>query len=513
MRKRRFFATCGEKRKFFNNMRHFGHTRDIGLAGMALLPALLPAALIAMVLFAVAVFFIGTHETHNFASAALSPKHNLTPFAGMAVFATAREMREERGRLAKAMHDMIDKRASWTTEDKTKFDKMDADQEALRVQIVDIEKAEALNTELRTAPPAPNPNLEQGDVEQRKKAEKIALRRYLLGGEMALRPEDRAVMRMDASAALHPELRDMGTGGGNALQGVGGGYFVEIGMANDVESAMKFYGGMLDATDVFDTATGGPLPYPTDNDTSNTGERIGENQQVSTQDVSIGNLIFNAWQYSTKMIKVSTALIQDSAFDIQSYLTEKMGTRLGRIVNTETTLGTGSGASMPFGIVPAATLGATATGSAANDGSAATGANSIGTDDMIELEHSVDRAYRLQKGAGWMMSDPVLKSIKKLKDKFGRPIWLPGLTANAPDTILNYGFTVNNDMASLTTGQKTLLFGLLKKYKIRRVKGLSVMRLNERFADFGQVAFIGFARYDGNLLDAGTHPVKYLQQA
>ena len=39
------------------------------------------------------------------------------------------------------------------------------------------------------------------------------------------------------------------------------------------------------------------------------------------------------------------------------------------------------------------------------------------------------------------------------------------------------------------------------------------MRLNERYADYGQVAFIGFARYDGNLVDAGTHPVNYLQQA
>ena len=40
-----------------------------------------------------------------------------------------------------------------------------------------------------------------------------------------------------------------------------------------------------------------------------------------------------------------------------------------------------------------------------------------------------------------------------------------------------------------------------------------MLRLNERFADFGQVSFMGFARYDGNLLDAGTHPVKYFANA
>jgi HK97 family phage major capsid protein len=304
----------------------------------------------------------------------------------------------------------------------------------------------------------------------------------------------------------------MGTGGGNALQGTGGGYFVPVGFSGEVESAMKFYGGMLQAADITPTDTGAPLPWPTDNDTSNTGELVGESQQVTTQDVTLGNIIFGAFKFSTKMIKASIELLQDSAFDIESYLKDKMATRLGRIVNTKTTVGVGT--TEPFGIITQSTLGATAIGSAGNDGGAGTGANSIGTDDLTKLEHSVDRAYRLQPGVGWMFHDNVLLNIKTLKDKFGRPIWLPALTANAPDKILNYPFTVNNDMASaVTTGQKTVLFGMLKKYKIRQVKGLSVLRLTERFADFGQVAFIGFARYDGNLLDAGTHPVKYLQQA
>jgi HK97 family phage major capsid protein len=68
-------------------------------------------------------------------------------------------------------------------------------------------------------------------------------------------------------------------------------------------------------------------------------------------------------------------------------------------------------------------------------------------------------------------------------------------------------------MATLATGNKTVLFGQLKKYKIRRVKELAILRLVERFADYGQIALIGFARYDGNLLDAGTKPVNYLKQA
>lgn len=500
MKRRKFFATAGEKRKFYNNMRHFGHTRDIGLAGMALLPALLPVAVIAMVLIAVAAFFMGSHET---ALAGLQAKHQLMPLMGMAVL-TPREMREERGKLAKQMSELAEKRASWTADDRKKFDELDAAQEDMRKDIERVERAEALDKEVRTAPPAANPGNTGTEVEQRKAAHNKAFRSYLVNGFDSMTPEERAIVR---------EFRDMGTGAGNALQGTGGGYFVPVGFSDEVESAMKFYGGMLEAAEIMPTATGQPLPWPTDNDTSNTGERVGENQQVSTQDVTLSNIIFGAYKYSTKMVKVSIELLQDSAFNIESYLKDKFATRLGRIVNTDTTVGLGSGSSQPNGIITAATLGATAAGSSTNDGGAGTGANSIGTDDLVSLEHSVDRAYRLQKGAGWMLNDSVLKNLKQLKDKFGRPIWLPGLTSNAPDTILNYPFTVNNDMDALATTKKTVLFGLLKKYKIRQVKGLSVLRLTERFADFGQVAFIGFARYDGNLLDAGTHPVKYLQQA
>jgi HK97 family phage major capsid protein len=65
-------------------------------------------------------------------------------------------------------------------------------------------------------------------------------------------------------------------------------------------------------------------------------------------------------------------------------------------------------------------------------------------------------------------------------------------------------------MDALATGKKPVVFGALDKYLIRNVKALSIMRLSERFADYGQVAFIGFSRADGNLIDAGTHPVKHI---
>jgi len=56
------------------------------------------------------------------------------------------------------------------------------------------------------------------------------------------------------------------------------GYFVPVGLIYDIEEAMKWYGDMLNVVKLMDTATGQPLPYPTSNDTSIVGERIGEGQ-------------------------------------------------------------------------------------------------------------------------------------------------------------------------------------------------------------------------------------------
>jgi len=68
-------------------------------------------------------------------------------------------------------------------------------------------------------------------------------------------------------------------------------------------------------------------------------------------------------------------------------------------------------------------------------------------------------------------------------------------------------------MSQIATTNKTVLFGRLDKYAVRRAGAMTVLKLTERAIDFGQVWFVGWIRRDGALLDAGSHPVKALQQA
>lgn len=445
----------------------------------------------------------------------------------------ARELREERGRKVAEARAIYDK-SGRTAEDEARFDAIMNEAETLKVQIDREERLEASEAEIRAGGAPPRESINPGadptlnDAGLQKRFRDAYFRELRFDGPVdkgfrGLSSDDRQFLADYRQRARNAEFRDMGTGGGNALQGTGGGYFVPVGFVDEVEIALKYYGPMLDAAQVMDTATGQPLPYPTANDTTVTGSLIGENQQVGEQDVTLSNIVFNAYKYSSNMVKVSIELLQDSAFDLDSFLKDAFAIRIGRILNTHFT--TGSGSNQPNGIVTAVTtsaaaaatagltygLAVTAVGAATNDGGSEDGSTSIGSDDLTNLQHSIDPLYR--RGASFMMHDMTLRNIKKLKDKYGRPLWLPGLAVNAPDTILDSPYYVNNDMAQIAASAKTVIYGPLKKYIIRRVKEIQVLRLVERYADYGQVGFVAFARYDGQLLDAGTHPLSYLVQA
>ena len=143
---------------------------------------------------------------------------------------------------------------------------------------------------------------------------------------------------------------------------------------------------------------------------------------------------------------------------------------------------------------------------------------SIVYDDLVNLEHTVDPAYRELPTSKFMFADSTLKILKKLKDSQNRPLWQPALTASfgagAQPTILDHGYVINSDMATMAANANSILFGDMSAYKVRKIAGdVTVLRLVERFAEYLQVGFIGFLRRDGNLIDAGTHPIAVLQNS
>lgn len=276
--------------------------------------------------------------------------------------------------------------------------------------------------------------------------------------------------------------------------GSAGGYTVPAAFRNAIIEQVTFIAAMRQLAEVITTDTGATLPWPTVDDTANEGAILAENSQVTEQDVTFGTANLDAYMYTSKLVRVSFQLLNDSGFNLEAWLGRALGTRLGRIQNRHFTIGTGTG--QPDGIVVSSTVGKQGT----------TGQTlTVIYDDLIDVIDSIDAAYLAGGNNNWMMNQTIRKVIRKLKDSQNRPLWEPSLQAGQPDTLLGYGIKLNNYVPVPAASAKSILFGDFREaYVIRDVSGIQLLRLEERYADFLQVGFLAFQRSDGTMQNASA---------
>lgn len=436
------------------------------------------------------------------------------------------EIREQINKLATDMQAIMakarDEKRELTAEEETSFDKMDADREKLLKTEARMIKAAELEGSRRQTEhrQIENPNQrQQGNRQAVTQGDQIeSMRAWLLAGtDESLRPEQREAcqrsgvnphaktfrLRLPGFAPKSLREEDFGAWEKRALSTLtatspeDGSYLIANEAMGPLERAMLAFGGMRQVATIRRTSTGANYPIPTSDDTGNKGILLAENTQAVAKDPVFGQLVLNAYKFTSKKVLVSLELMQDSQDNLAATLGEILGERIGRITNDYFTTGTGT--AEPKGIITAATSSGTTLA-----------AKTPTYAEMVATEHAVDPEYRT--GARWMFHDTMFAEIKKITDaSTGRPIWLPSMISAAPDTILGYPYTINQSMAvAASTGSgKALAFGQLSKYIIRDVRDITLFRLDELYAEYYQVAFVAFSRHDGDLLDAGTHPVVY----
>ena len=299
----------------------------------------------------------------------------------------------------------------------------------------------------------------------------------------------------DQQSVLERGFGEIDTRALSSVTDAAGGYTVPDEFSNRLVETMKAYGGLLGIVDVLTTASGTDLLWPTNDDTANEGAILDENTQISEQDVAFGQGKLKAYTYTSKLIRVPLQLLQDSAIDIEAFLARRIGERIGRAVAGH--IATGAGTTQPVGVANASVgFGVGVTGATGNT-------TTVTYDSLVDLEHSVDPAYR--GSAQYAMNDLTLAAIRKLKDSQNRPLWVPSVAGGVPSTINGRPYTIDNKLPAPAANAKSILFGDFKTgYIARRVSGAQVLRLGERYADYLQVGFFGFSRWDGVIQDAAA---------
>lgn len=397
-------------------------------------------------------------------------------------------LRERLASLKKDARNLLEEKgsATWTTEEQAKFDNLVDEAERVERQIdahqrlLDEEADKHFN-----------------DV-QRKTGEQVrddarnpgrqALEIYLRTMTKNLSPEQALMIRNTMSTTTPSE----------------GGYTVQSTIASAVIDAMKDYAGMRRVAERLVTASGAPLSYPSSDGTTEEGEIIAENASASDADISFGTVPLNVFKFSSKVITIPIELLQDTTIDILALLNMRVRDRVGRIQNKKFTIGTGTGE--PYGLSVTAGVGKTGT----------TGqTTTVIYDDLVDLVDSIDPAYAANE-LKFMFGQTMRRTIRKIKDTAGRPIWTPsydaGMTAKTPDLLMGHAVELNNHMPAPAANAKSIAFGALNKYMVRDAMEVTLFRFEDSaYLKKGQIGFLAWCRAGGNLLD--TNAVKQYQHS
>lgn len=402
-------------------------------------------------------------------------------------------LREERAVKAKALHDLVhNKDITWNDTHQKTYDDGMSEIDALDGKIKRINDSNRLLAdqalEHRVIDSA------QRIAKDNKSEGARIFANWVRGGIDGLNAEDQRIFRNALAEGTNSS----------------GGYTVATEVAKNILDALKQFGGMRAVSNVIQTLGGNPMSYPTSDGTSEMGEIVAENASASTGDPTFGTIGLPVYKYSSKIIAIPFELLQDSEADMEAFINKRLRTRLGRITNNHFTVGTGS--SQPNGVLTAAGIGKTGlTGQT----------TTFIYDDVVDLQHSVDPAYREGGNCRFMMADSSVRVARKIKDTTGRPIFapgydnqIPGASGSVPDRLLGDPIQVNQDVPTMAANALSMAYGNFDYYTIRDVMDVQMFRFTDSaYASKGQVGFLAWMRAGGNLTDVGGAVKTYKNSA
>ena len=379
-------------------------------------------------------------------------------------------------------HNVRKDNRDFSADEQMAFDKADADYKEIEANIQRLERANAYEADMSAKDVLVQAEAPKLSTEERYSH---AFKKYVRGGNASLSNDEKALL---------VEKR-VNVSDNNAK----GAFTVSTALYDQFVETMKYFAPVLNEVNVIRTASGQPMDFTTFNETNKTASFVGAQGSTITEDEMAFGTTSIAVHTAATMVKLSWELLQDNEFNIEGEMGRLLGERVGRLLESAYTNGTGS--NEPFGIVTDAGAGITAAS-----------ASVFTRNELVQLIHSIDPAYRA-RGAKFMFNDSTLSAIKQLAigSADARPLWQPSIREGAPDTIDGFGYVINQAMDNVATGDVPVIFGEFNCYYAREAGALSLRRLDERFADSLVSGFLLYGRYGGKLVKSDA--VKKLTMA
>lgn len=378
---------------------------------------------------------------------------------------TILELREKRSKLWNNAKDFLDSKRSSdgliSSEDAAIYDKMEADVVNLGKEIDRLEKQSAIDMELSKAVGSP--------ILEKPLAKKIKTGRasdeYKKDFLNVLRGKPQIYNVMQESIDAD------------------GGFLVPEEFENQIVTALEENNVIRSIAKTITTAAERKIPIAA---THSVAQWTPENGAYAESNPTFGQKTIDAFKL-TDLVKVSTELLQDSMFNLESYISSEFAIAFG--IAEEQAFCTGTGVGQPTGIF---------TENGGEVGITLSSASNITCDNIIELVHSLKSPYR--RNAVFLMNDSTVSMLRKLKDTNGAYLWQPSLQAGQPDRLLGYPLYTSPYVPTVKAAAMPIAFGDFSNYWIADRMGRSIQRLNELYAGNGQVGFIATERVDAKVI-------------
>lgn len=376
------------------------------------------------------------------------------------------EMREKRAKAWDAAKAFLDARAKdgvLSAEDNATYDKMVADVDAMARQIAIEEDRVARDAAM--AEPTSKPLTGKPTD----------------GSAKPLRPRATGEYKEDFGRAMRGKtlLHNVLSEGVDA----DGGFLVPEEFEKQIVSGLDEANIIRSLAKVITTQAERKIPIATSHSDA---QWTAENAAYVESNPTFGQKQIDAFKL-TDLVRVSTELLQDSAFDLEAYIATEFARAFG--IAEEQAFCVGTGTNQPTGIF---------TANGGEVGITAASATAVTVDELIALIYSLKAPYR--KNAKFLMNEGTVAQLRKLKDGNGAYLWQPSVQAGQPDRLLGYELYTSPYVPAAAANALAIAFGDFKNYWIADRSGRTVQRLNELYSVNGQVGFIATERVDGKVI-------------
>jgi len=250
-----------------------------------------------------------------------------------------------------------------------------------------------------------------------------------------------------------------------------GGYLVPVTVSSRI--IKKIYEtSNLRALATVETIGGKELEIPRDEGEFGTGGWVGETtapSETSTSQLGVSK-IFAHEMYAEP--RVTQSMLEDAGLDIEAWVANKVGEKMGRV--EATAFFTGTGVNQPRGLLTYAAGTTNGTIEQITSG----GATTITADKLFDLVFALKDYY--VPNARFLMKRLTVRDIMKLKDGQGNYLWQMGdIKGGQPATILGAPVERCEDMPTVAAGSLSVAFGDFRAaYTIVDRLGLTLLRDN-----------------------------------